>query len=150
MLKSPSPPAALSHEQADADLRLGDDAALAALRLRALELADGNDWSRYEDHEVVAQLAAAQTQGRGGASPAPAGVRLFRLAPAPEAAAPSPPAPAPSPRAAAAAVPLAAETTFGLGLDVAAMVAVLRQAAQDGTPFCEECARAAAAQRAAA
>jgi hypothetical protein len=29
------------------------------------------------------------------------------------------------------------------------MVAVLLQAAQDGTPFCEECARAAAAQQAA-
>jgi hypothetical protein len=42
------------------------------------------------------------------------------------------------------APPPAAETTFGSDLDVAAMVAVLVQAAQDGVPFCEECARAAA------
>jgi hypothetical protein len=43
-----------------------------------------------------------------------------------------------------------AETTFGAELDVAAMVAVLVQAAQDGVPFCEECERAAAAQQQAA
>jgi branched-chain amino acid transport system ATP-binding protein len=39
---------------------------------------------------------------------------------------------------------------MGAELDVAAMVAVLVQAAQDGVPFCEECARAAAAQQQAA
>ena len=33
---------------------------------------------------------------------------------------------------------------FGSELDVQAMVAVLVQAAQDGVPFCEECARTAA------
>ena len=61
------------------------------------------------------------------------------------AAAPAPPASSPSaPRAAPVAAAPPVETTFGSDLDVAAMVAVLVQAAQDGVPFCEECARAAA------
>ena len=128
----------------------GDDAAMAALRVGALSLSDGSDWSRCDDHEVVAQVAAAQARGRmrGGQAPAPA--KLFRLALAPAPAAAAAPAPAPSPRAAPAATAAAIETTFSPALDVAAMVAALLQAAQDGTPFCEECARAAAAQRAAA
>lgn len=131
---------------------VGDDAAMQPLRLAALALADGSDLSRCDDHQVVQQLQVAVAQGRlpSGDAVAPT---LRRLAPV---GAPPPPAPAPPPasaaRAPAAAVapPPAVETTFGLDLDVAAMVAVLQQAAQDGTPFCEECARAAAAQRAAA
>ena len=72
--------------------------------------------------------------------------QLLRLpTAAPPTAAPPPP-PAAAPRAAAAAPASVAETTFGPQLDVAAMVAVLQQAAQDGVPFCEECARAAAKQ----
>ena len=131
----------------------GDDAAMAALRVSALALADGNDWARCDDHEVIVQLAAAQAQGRL-ATHAPPAARLYRLAPVPApGAAPAPaPAPASSPRAAPASASssAAAETTFSAALDTAAMVAVLQQAAQDGVPFCEECARAAAARQQAA
>jgi hypothetical protein len=64
-------------------------------------------------------------------------LRLVRLAG--PAAAPPPPA---SPRREAA--PAAAlATTSTPTLDAAAMAAVLVQAARDGVPFCEECARAA-------
>lgn len=130
----------------------GDDTAMSALRLSAVALADGTDWSRLDDHAVIAQCLAAQAQGRLApqAHPAP---QLYRLAPASvsaAAAAPSPPAPAPSPRAAPAAPALEAETTFSLNIDVASMVGALQQAAQDGVPFCEECARAAAARQQAA
>jgi hypothetical protein len=78
-------------------------------------------------------------------------LQLRRLVPL-LAPAPPPPAPASSPRPAAApaAAPPAAETTFGSDLDVAAMVAVLQQAAQDGVPFCEECEKAKRAATAAA
>ena len=131
----------------------GDDVAMAALRVNALALADGNDWSRCDDHEVVLHVAVAQAQGRL-ATHAPPAAQLYRLAPvlAPGAAPASAPAPAPSPRATAAAASsfTATETTFSAALDTAAMVAVLLQAAQDGVPFCEECARSAAAQRQAA
>jgi hypothetical protein len=120
---------------------VGDDAALAALRLMTLGLADGTELSRLDDHQLIDQLATAVADGRlrtTGARP-----KLRRLVPT------TAPAPAPSPvasarRAAPVAPPPAAETTFGSDLDVAAMVAVLVQAAQDGVPFCEECARAAA------
>ena len=125
----------------------GDDAEMAALRVSALTLADGQDWSRYGDHEVIAQMAAALTQARW-ITGAPTKATLYRLAPvlAPQAAPAPAPAPAPSPRAApAAASSTAAETTFSAALDPTAMVAALRQAAQSGVPFCEECARAAAA-----
>lgn len=97
---------------------------------------------------VAAALASGALRACGGAAKA----RLLPLArrlPATAASAPAPaassaratPAPAPS--------PAPADSTFGANLDVAAMVAVLQQAAQDGTPFCEECARAAAAREAA-
>ena len=121
---------------------IGDDARMAARRSQALKLADGTDWSRCSDHEVVAQLAAAVAARHLAAAIAP--TKLMRMA-SPRVAAPgsSPPAaPASSPRAAPAAAPAADDSTF-LSLDVAAMVATLRQAAETGAPFCEECARAA-------
>lgn len=65
-------------------------------------------------------------------------LRLVRLA-GPTAAPPPPPA-SPRREAAPAAAPA---TTFIPTLDAAAMAAVLVQAARDGVPFCEECARAA-------
>jgi|WetSurMetagenome_2_1015567.scaffolds.fasta_scaffold00932_6 hypothetical protein len=121
---------------------LGNDAAMARLRLTALALADGTDLSRIDDHRLVDHLAATAAAGRlriAGAAP-----RLLRLVPAPApAAAPAAP-PAGAPRAAPVAAPPAAETTFGSDLDVAAQVAVLQQASRDGVPFCEECAKAAA------
>ncbi len=119
-----------------------DDGAMAQARLQALALGDGTDWSRCGDHQVLHALAVAPP-AQGSATP----VALMRLvAPPAPAPAPAPPAPSPAPRAAAPApAPAAAEGTFGTALDVAAMVAVLQQAARDGVPFCEECARAAAA-----
>ncbi len=122
---------------------VGDDAALAALRLVTLGLADGTELSRLDDHQLVDHLAAAIAEGRlrsAGARPL-----LRRLVPAPTPAQVPTPAPVTSARRAApVAPPPAAETTFGSGLDVAAMVAVLVRAAQDGVPFCEECVHAAA------
>jgi len=123
-----------------------DDAALAPLRTLAVALADGTDWSRADDHQLIDQLAAALARGRlrTGAAAAPKLSRLVpTVAPAPAPAPPPPAASSPRPSAPVAAPP-PAETTFGSELDVAAMVAVLQQAAQDGVPFCEECARAAA------
>lgn len=121
-----------------------DDGAMAQARLRALALSDGTDLSRCGDHQVLYALAVAP---RDLESAAP--VTLMRLvAPPAPAPAPAAPAPSPAPRAAAPAAapaPPAADGTFGTSLDVAAMVAVLQQAARDGVPFCEECARAAAA-----
>ena len=121
-----------------------DDGAMAQARLLALALGDGTDWSRCGDHQVLHALAVAPPT-QGPAAP----VALMQLvAPPAPAPAPAPPAPSPAPRAAAPAAapaPAAADGTFGTALDVAAMVAVLQQAARDGVPFCEECARAAAA-----
>jgi hypothetical protein len=122
---------------------VGDDATLAAQRLAALALVDGTELSRLDDHQLIDHLAAAVAHGRlrtAGARPA---LRRLVVAAAP-APAPAPPPPAAAPRAAPVAPPPAVESTFGSELDVAAMVAVLVQAAQDGVPFCEECARAAA------
>jgi hypothetical protein len=122
---------------------VGDDAALAALRLAALALADGTELSRLDDHQLFDHLAALVADGRLRTAGARPELRRLVLAAAP-APAPAPLPVAPAPRAAPVAPPPAAETTFGSELDVAAMVAVLVQAAQDGVPFCEECARAAA------
>jgi pyruvate/2-oxoglutarate dehydrogenase complex dihydrolipoamide acyltransferase (E2) component len=123
---------------------VGDDAALAALRRNALLLADGTDLSRLDDPALFDHLGTVLAEGRlrtGGETR-----RLLKLVQkVTSASPPPPPPPASAPRAAPAAPPPVVETTFGSELDVAAMVAVLVQAAQDGVPFCEECARAAAA-----
>ena len=129
---------------------VGDDAAMSALRTKAHALADGTDLSRLDEHQLVEHLAAPLADGRLRAAGAARAVMLYRLvaAPAPVSATSAPPAS--SPRASAAAsAPAAVETTFGADVDVAAMVAVLRQAAQSGVPFCEECERAAAQRQAA-
>ena len=52
---------------------------------------------------------------------------------------PEPPPPPVARRAATPSTPSAEYTTFPSGFDVATGVAALRQAAQDGVPFCEEC-----------
>ncbi|MBX3635768.1 MAG: hypothetical protein KF683_10340 [Rubrivivax sp.] len=121
---------------------LVDAGAVAQLRLRVHALGDGADLSRLDDHAVAAVLAQALERGRLTLAGAPP-----RLLPLAQASAPPPPPPAPAagPRRAAPPAPAAAtDLTFTPSLDVAAMVAVLRQAARDGVPFCEECARAAA------
>jgi len=130
------------------DRQVIDDADAGQLRGYALGLADGTDWSRLDEAQVKQQVATALEDGRlrTGAG-ALVVLRPMGQVSAPVAA-PAPPAPAPSPRAAPVAPPPPVETTFGSDLDVAAQVAVLVQAAQDGVPFCEECAKAAAKQAA--
>jgi hypothetical protein len=122
---------------------IGDDAALASLRLKVLTLADGTALSQLDDQALIDHLAAAVAEGRlriGGVRPE---LRRLVVGPAPAPATRAPPA-APVRRAAAAAPAAAVDTTFDSELDTAAMAAVLAQAARDGVPFCEECARAAA------
>lgn len=119
-----------------------DAGAIALLRGQAAALSPGVELSRLADHELVAIVQRARADGRSGRTDAPP--RLLRLAAAP--APPAPPPPAPAPRRAAPAAPAAAPAaTFAPALDVSAMVVALIQAAQDGVPFCEECARRAAA-----
>ncbi len=128
----------------------GDATAMAALRVMALSLVNAQDWSRCEDHVVIEHLAAEHVQGRWHRQ-ATTGAKLYRLAPGVVSAPSPPPSAAQGPRAAsvtpaALAAPVApAATTFGAALDVAAMVAALQQASEEGLPFCEECARRAVA-----
>lgn len=126
------------------DRQVIDDADACQLRNYALGLNDGTDWSRLDNAQVKRQVAIALENGRlrTGAG-APVLLRPLGRVSVP-AAAVAAPAPAPSPRAAPVAPPPPVETTFGSDLDVAAQVAVLVQAARDGVPFCEECAKAAA------
>ena len=124
-----------------------NDVERSALRGAALGLADGTELSRLDDAQLKDHLSAALMRGHLSAA-AKTSVVLRRLTQSAQPAAAITGAPAvaaSSPRAAAEAAPApAAETTFGPGLDVAAQVAALVQAAQDGVPFCEECAKAAA------
>lgn len=141
-------PAAVADAAMQVLAGIGDAATMAEWRLRALARGAGDEMSRLSDHEIAARIVVAIEGGRVTLAGAPP--RLLPLAPPPASAAPPPPAPAPSPRRAAPAAPAAAPaTTFSQTLDVAAMVAVLRQAASDGVPFCEECAKAAAQRDAA-
>ena len=126
---------------------VGDEVTMA--RLRQLALTSGVEASpqRCDDHALAERIAAAIAAGSMRVCGPAKALTLYGLATPPAASsAPAPPAPSPSPqpRAAPVAAPPTVETTFGSDLDVAAMVAVLVQAAQDGVPFCEECARAAA------
>ena len=125
---------------------VGDDVMMA--RLRQLALTSGAEVSPQmcDDHAVADRITAGITAGAMRVCGPAKALTLYGLtALRPPAAAPAPPASSPSsPRAAPVAAPAPVETTFGSELDVAAMVAVLVQAAQDGVPFCEECARAAA------
>ncbi len=118
---------------------VGDDAAMARLRAAGQALAEGADLSRADEHAVIEQLAhaLADSRLRAGFGAAP---KLRRLVLASSAAAPPPAA---GPRAARVAPPPAVATTFEPDLDVAATVAVLEQAARDGTPLCEECQKEA-------
>lgn len=123
-----------------------DDPAIAALRRRAQEAGLGGDWSRVDDQSVVDFVGwAAPSAGEG------TGPTLSRLAPkaTPAAAAAPPPAGPARPRAAEAAAP-ASTPLLSVNLDAAAMAQTLREAAQSGAPFCEECERLRQQQRAAA
>ena len=118
---------------------IGDDVAMAALRLMALGLTDGRDWSRSDDHVVVALLIEAQHQGKlpGRATAATA---MYRLAPLRAAATANTPAQArsPGPRPASTAAS-ATPAPVAPVQDAATMAAVLRSASDGGVPFVEEC-----------
>ena len=119
-----------------------DDAHIAALRRRAHEAGLGVDWSQADDQAVSDFVAWAAPLA------AEFGPMLQNLAPKATAAgaAPAPAAGSSRPRQAAAASPPAApQATLGPDVDAAATAQNLRDAANDGVPFCEECARAAAA-----
>jgi hypothetical protein len=119
-----------------------DDPAIAVLRRRAHEASQGVDWSRVDDHAVVDFVGWAAPSAGEGLSPT-----LSKATPA-AAAAPPPAAPA-RPRAAESDAP-ASTPLLSVNLDAAAMAQTLREAAQSGAPFCEECERLRQQQRAAA
>ena len=125
---------------------VGDDVMMA--RLRQLALTAGAEVSPQmcDDHAVADRITAGITAGAMRVCGPAKALTLYGLtAVRAPAAAPAPPAPSSAPpRATPVEAPPPVETTFASDLDVAAMVAVLVQAAQDGVPFCEECARAAA------
>lgn len=122
--------------------RCADPAQVAARRSQAAVMSLNVDLSRLRDDECATlrlRVPAHDLDDAVGAAP-----RLLPMAPPPAPPA-APPPPPPAARRSAPAAPVAAPIgTFTPALDVAAMVAVLRQAARDGVPFCEECARAAA------
>ena len=137
----------------------GIDAALRALRERKLDLAAMDDLRRVAQHydderllvratddEVCVRVAVLIASGRlrlCGAQPQvyrDEGVQLVKAPPQPKPARrwvePPPPAP-PAP---------SEDATFSPNLDAMAMAKVLRDAAQAGMPFCEECEKARRAQ----
>ncbi len=119
-----------------------DDAHTAALRRRAHEAGLGVDWSQADDHAVSEFVAWAAPLA------AESGPRLQNLAPKLTVAGAAPAAAASSSRprqAAAASPPPAEQATLASDVDAAATAQNLRAAANDGVPFCEECARAAVA-----
>ena len=125
--------------------RASDDVGRGALRSAALGLADGTELSRLDDAQLNDQLFAAMMAGRlRPAAETPVVLRQLTQTAQPAAAPRHTPATS-RPRAPTAATSApAAESTFEPNLDVAAQVAVLQQAAQDGVPFCEECAKSTA------
>jgi pyruvate/2-oxoglutarate dehydrogenase complex dihydrolipoamide acyltransferase (E2) component len=122
----------------------GSDTGMAGLRQQVQQAFPADLWWHCDDHQVLTATGLLWPwEAKPGAAER---LQMRPLALTPPAPAPAAAAPAPSPasaagRAAPAAAPAAG--TFGADLDVAAMVAVLQQAARDGVPFCEECARAA-------
>lgn len=127
---------------------VGDEPTLARLRLLAISVDADASPIRADDQALLDQIAAAITSGSVRVCGAASTLRLYGLVAAPVKAS-APAAPPAAPPRAASMVAAAAETTFGPDLAVAAMVAVLVQAAQQGVPFCEECAKAAVKRAAA-
>lgn len=119
---------------------VGDPAGMAALRATLHEVCSGASVHRMSDHQVLEQLKwqldagrVRLTDGRAARSPAPRG-GSSRPAPRRTVAAEAPPveesfAPAPPPEA-----PIDEER-----VDAVAQAHALKQAAQNGTPFCEQC-----------
>ena len=137
-------------------------------RLRELLAREEYSVHRFDDHRVrvaVAQLILRGVLRMFEQTIAPSGapvvtvpvvleaVSLTRYALAPAAAVAPPGVPALSgvrPEPAAVATPVAAPPNPVQALDQDAQAAALIAAARNGIPFCEECARAAAARRAVA
>lgn len=117
-----------------------DDLHGADLRRRAHAVGLGIEWSREDDHAVVHFLSWAAPSHADEQAPKayPLARRAAAAAPAPAAAAPR------ATRAAAAPAPAVSQDTLSPDVDAAATANNLREAANDGVPFCEECARAAA------
>lgn len=89
-------------------------------------------WNRVHVCVNEVQLIAERTDGHsyaGAAEPAP---------PPPRAAARSTPSPSSAPKP-------SDQPSFGKEADLVALAGVLTSASESGTPFCEECAKAAAA-----
>lgn len=127
---------------------IGNDAGLARLRSLARSLNNGQDLCRLDEHQLIDCLTPLLADGRlHFVSPPPLFYQLVPVSAPVAVAAPAAPAPT-GPRAAPAPAPEPAETTFAPNLGLEAMVAVLRAAARDGVPFCEECASAEAHQQA--
>lgn len=116
-----------------------DDAEMAFWRTRAHRAALGGDWSRVDDAAVLEFVAWAAPAHGDGAGPA-----LQRVVPKITVAAAAPPASPSRATRAAAAPAAAAAATLGPDVDAAATAQNLRDAANEGVPFCEECARAGA------
>ena len=137
-----------------------DRAAMIQLRHLVDALGDANFLHLSSDTEVIERIGAMIAAGRlrvCGMVRAKRAVNKIRTV-APPAPAPPPAGPAPRPKSqptsqpggfASGATTPDPDDTFGDSLEVANMVAVLVEAAQLGVPFCEECARAAAARAAA-
>jgi hypothetical protein len=117
-----------------------DPLARANMRTLFAEQLPGRSLVRSSDDDVIRDLAGELVAGR---------VRVWYSAveqtstgTGPTAAPPPPPPTAGAPlRPAAPATPLPQpeETDFSPDLDIAAIAAVLKEAALDGVPFCEEC-----------
>lgn len=117
-----------------------DPAWCHARRAEVTALALNVEALRLDSYEIAAlRLRDPGVELDSSVQRPPRLLRLVRLA-GPAAA---PPPPASPRREAAPAAAAAPATTFTPTLDAAAMAAVLVQAARDGVPFCEECARAA-------
>ena len=128
-----------------------DPQAMIGLR-RLAGLQTGADLQLLSDAQVLDQLAAQVQRGqlqlcrppaaaRGTVSPESRGVDMgAAIEPPPSGpSAPAPPPPAPPP---------APAPEPAVEIDAAAQAAVLREAARDGVPFCEECEKARRAREA--
>ena len=126
-------------------LCVGDHFTMQMLRTLMSELRSAEHVDQLDDVGMV-ELAAGFVCGSRlclvGPVPRFRGIDGLMAA---DVAAPAAATSRPTPQAAHSAPPDAAVPSFGADLDAAALAATLRDASKDGTPFCEECARAARA-----
>ncbi len=125
---------------------LGDHYAMRMLRAQLADALRDAQVPQLSDVAVVNRIVSLVAQGRmqlrGPFAPLRAGGGVSAVVePAPGPAA----APRSTPRPSTPATAVAAEPSFAPNVDAAALAATLTDAAKDGTPFVEECARAARA-----